>query len=407
MEHKSITRKPKSRGNGEGSIFKRTIRGKEKWVVQYKVGMQDNGRPKMKTIYCKSRTEAKTKYDELILTIKTGKLVDKSNYTLNDIIDINIKNDLALNKISKTSYNRKKETQKIIANHSISNIEIQKITPAIINDFLLSIKNYSNSVISKTSQMLKCAFDKAIVMNIITSNPFNIKGIIAVPKSNKQDKKVDALTVEEQQLFIKELEKGYDEYTNIFYVAIYTGMRIGEILALSPTDIDFNNKLIHINKTLTRDENDKFIIGEKTKTYAGTRDIPITDLIENIFIDAQNFQNETFFKSNGKIISPSTINSHFKKICKNAHIRETIVEKKKHKEDDKSINLKSSNVNTHMLRHTYATRCIESGMNATVLSKLLGHADIETTLNTYTSVFNKFKDDEIKKYLDYIKSVQL
>ncbi len=57
-----------------------------------------------------------------------------------------------------------------------------------------------------------------------------------------------------------------------------------------------------------------------------------------------------------------------------------------------------------MLRHTYATRCIESGMSAVVLSKLLGHADIETTLNTYTSVFDKYKDDEIQKYLDYIKA---
>ena len=67
--------------------------------------------------------------------------------------------------------------------------------------------------------------------------------------------------------------------------------------------------------------------------------------------------------------------------------------------------LKSSNVNTHMLRHTYATRCIESGMSAVDLSKLLGHADIETTLNTYTSVFNKFKEDEIQKYLNYINQL--
>ena len=58
-----------------------------------------------------------------------------------------------------------------------------------------------------------------------------------------------------------------------------------------------------------------------------------------------------------------------------------------------------------MLRHTYATRCIESGMSAVVLSKLLGHTDIETTLNTYTSVFNKFKEDEVQKYLDYINQL--
>ena len=79
--------------------------------------------------------------------------------------------------------------------------------------------------------------------------------------------------------------------------------------------------------------------------------------------------------------------------------------KKKNKNGEKEVNLKSSNVNTHMLRHTYATRCIESGMSAVVLSKLLGHKDIETTLNTYTSVFNRFKEDEIQKYLDYISQL--
>ncbi len=100
---------------------------------------------------------------------------------------------------------------------------------------------------------------------------------------------------------MQELAKNYDEYTNIFYVALYTGMRIGEILALSSDDIDIDNKIIHINKTLTKDKNDKTIVGKSTKTYSGTRDIPITELIINIFSDGANRQNETFFTSNNKI----------------------------------------------------------------------------------------------------------
>ena len=63
----------------------------------------------------------------------------------------------------------------------------------------------------------------------------------------------------------------------------------------------------------------------------------------------------------------------------------------------KKVNLKTSSVNTHMLRHTFATRCIESGMNALVLSKILGHKKIEITLNVYTSVFNKFTIKEVDK----------
>ena len=385
------------RGNGEGSIY--YSEKLKRWIGQYTY----NG--KRKSVYGKTRTEVKDKLNKALVNIADNKFVDKSNYTLIDLINMNLEEQFKSNKIVESSYKRNKHTKKIIENSDIANIPIQKLNAVIINDFLLSIAEYSNSVISKISNMLKSALDKAIVLNVLNNNPFNIKGLINIPKSTKHDKKVDSLTIEEQKLLIEELKKGYDEYSNILFVLLYTGMRVGEALALSPNDIDLNNNLIHINKTLTRNINDKFIIGATTKTYAGTRDIPITNLIKDIFTDAPNCQNKTFFISNGKIINPSTINAHFKRICKNANIRTITTKKKKHKEDEKSVNLKSSNVNTHMLRHTYATRCIESGMSAVVLSKLLGHADIETTLNTYTSVFNKFKEDEVQKYLDYISQL--
>lgn len=81
---------------------------------------------------------------------------------------------------------------------------------------------------------------------------------------------------------------------------------------------------------------------------------------------------------------------------------EIIVRKKK---KDKYVNLKTSSVNTHMLRHTYATRCIEAGVPAPVLQKLLGHKDISITLNTFTTVSNKFKEDALNNYIKYIQNI--
>lgn len=385
------------RGNGEGSIY--YSEKLNRWIGQYTYNGQ------RKSLYGKTRTEVKNKLNKALVNIADNKYVDKSELTLLDLIDMNIEEQFKANKITESTYARNKYNRNIIANMEMANIAIQKISPIIINENLLKIAHYSNSVISKVVQIIKAGFDKAIILNIVNSNPFNVKGLITVPKSAREDKKVDALTIDEQKLFIQELEKKYDEYTDVFYIALYTGMRIGEILSLHTEDIDFKNNIININKSLTIDTSNKYIIGKSTKTYAGKRTIPITSLVKNTLEKVALENNTLLFSNCGKIICPSTINTHFKKICKNANIQVITVPKKRKKEDEKTINLKTSKVNTHMLRHTYATRCIESGMSAVVLSKLLGHSDIETTLNTYTSVFNKYKDDEIQKYLDYMNQL--
>lgn len=386
------------RGNGEGSIY--YSEKLKRWIGQYTY----NG--KRKSVYGKTRTEVKDKLNKALVSIVDNKYVDKSHYTLLNLIDMNIEEQFKSNKISESTYKRKLYTKNIILNKTnLCNKSIQKLTHFEINEELLKLSCYSNSEITKICNIINNAFNKALILNIVNSNPFNVKGLISSPKSKKENKKIEALTINEQKLFINELEKKYDIYTDILFIALYTGMRIGEILALSSKDIDLKNNLIHINKTLTRNKDDKYVIGTSTKTYAGTREIPITNLIKDILVKYVNEYDKLLFNSNGKIILPVTINTHFKKICKNANIKVINIKKKKHKEDEKTVNLKTSNVNTHMLRHTYATRCIESGMSAVVLSKLLGHTDIETTLNTYTSVFNKFKEDEVQKYLDYINQL--
>lgn len=385
------------RGNGEGSIY--YSEKLKRWIGQYTYNGQ------RKSLYGKTRTEVKNKLNKALVNIVDNKYVDKSEYTLLDIINMNIEQELSSNKISEVTYKRKIGYRKIIEKMPIANMRIQKITPININESLIEIVDYSNSIISKVSQMISCAFNKAIILNIVTSNPYSVKGVIVVPKSNKVSKKVESLTIEEQQAFIKELQSNEDEYTDIFYIAIYTGMRIGEILALKKDDIDFDNNLINIKRTLTKDKNDKVILGKTTKTYAGTRSIPITNLFINNLKSSYDKANDLIFTKDNKLIAPPTINTHLKKICKNANIQVTTVPKKRRKEDKETINLKTSKVHTHMLRHTYATRCIESGMSAVVLSKLLGHTDIETTLNTYTSVFDKFKEDEMQKYLDYMSQL--
>lgn len=390
------------KGNGEGSIYySETL---NRWVAQFTAGRKDNGKLNRKSVYGKTRKEAKEKMIEALANVQTNSYIDKNDVTLEQLGQIILDNKFKANITGESTYGRSLGTFKHIQNSNISNKKIQEINSFELQNFINSKIEYSNSYIKKMYELLNSIFKEAIKRDYILKNPLIN---VILPKSDKKKKSVESLTIDEQKKFIEELKDEEVKYKNIFLIALHTGMRIGEILALTPEDINFKNKLIDINNTLTKDINGHTIVGKTTKTYESTRQIPITPILEPILKNSlvnyiSNNNNLLFCHLNGKLILPSTINTHFKKVCKNANIQETI----KHIErNDKIINLKTSSVNTHMLRHTYATRCIEAGVPAPVLQKLLGHKDISITLNTYTTIFNKFKEDALNNYIKYIENI--
>lgn len=107
-------------------------------------------------------------------------------------------------------------------------------------------------------------------------------------------------------------------------------------------------------------------------------------ILKNVIDNYVPNENNLLFvnKSNGGVISTSQVNCAFKRLCEKANL-----------EVD----------GQHMLRHSYATRCIEAGISAPVLKTYLGHTDISTTINTYVDIFNKFQKEELKKYEEYMK----
>lgn len=383
------------RSNGEGTIY--YSERLKKWVGQF------TANSKRKSIYGNTKREVIEKMHKNLVNLQENKFIDKSKLTISAILDLMLQEEEKANRVSGNTLLRKEATAKIIKNMYIANMPIQKVTAIQINACLLDLVDYSNSYISKICMLLNNVFNKAMLLNIINLNPFSIKGNIIKPKSNNADKKVEAFTIEEQKKFLQQLKSKDYLYKDIFYILIETGMRVGEVLALKREDIDFKNNIIHVRRTLTRDRKDIVKLGETTKTYAGLRDVPMSAFAKGILRKNNNIS-FLFLMNNGKFIPATTINSHFKRICKDAHIREYIHEFER---NGKVIHLKLSKVNTHMLRHTYATRCIEAGISPVVLQRILGHSDIETTLNTYTSVFNAFKEEEIEKVNTYLTALQL
>lgn len=387
----------KKRGNGEGTIFKREIKGKTYWIAEYTIEMYDkNGKRKRKTISGKTRQEVKLKLEKVITELNTNTYVDKSKITFYQIAKEFIDTGYEMNKLKPSSYQRKLNTLKSISTHYIANMELQKITEKDLKDFFAYITKYSNSTIAKIYGIVNNTFKIAVRRNILRFNFLDDQIEFSIPYSNNRDKKVSAFTIEEQKKLIIALKETACRYKYQFLISLFTGMRMGEINALDLDDIDFENKIIHIRRTITRGLDERAMVGSYTKTKSGTRDIIMDSNVEAIFREylssSYYYKNDLhllFCNSRKQCISTDATNMMFKYICEQYNIGN------------------GSAMHQHMLRHTYATRCIESGMPASVLAKIMGHANVSTTLNVYCEVFDKFKQSHIDLSLNYLKENDL
>ena len=389
----------KLKGNGEGTLYKNNKTGL--YIGQYYA----NG--KRHSIYQKKNEKTgdfKKRFNDILSEINNNTYIESDTISLYQILKNYIENKHKNGIISDRTYIRNIETlkqlnlcfsdfinkpiQKVSINNIKNNLSNLRELKIHTNSNEIKVKTYCQSTIDKIYALLYKGFKIAYIERII---PYNIMDNenLKKPKSKKENKKVESFTLDQERQLIKILNESNHKYKNIILLTLFTGLRIGETLALSRNSVNLKENTLHVERTLTRNKEDKVILGEKTKTINGNRIIYLSDnaiaIIENIMKERiSNIYNLLFFDyEKNTFITPSEINCFLKRLNNKYHI--------------------CDHIHTHMLRHTYATRCIEAGMSAKVLQKNLGHSKIQTTLDTYNSVFEKFNKTENEKYNIYMK----
>ena len=391
-------KKTKSVGNGEGSLY-----FSEKlncWIFQY---VFNGSRKTIKQKKNEKVKDFKARVTKIKNDLNTNNFIESTTTSLYQILFDYVETKYNSGITKDRTYRRDKDNLKLLEKccknfiyKPIQKVTTRDITSSLSNFIELKItdknisKIYSQNVIDKLYRFLNKGFKIAISERIIQYNIMENE-MIKKPKSKKETIKVEALTIEEEKKLINILKHSNHKYKNIILLLLFTGLRIGELLALSKNNINLANNTISIERTLTRNKDDKVILGETTKTVSGKRLIYINNntniILKNILKNnITNIYNLLFFDyENNTFITPSEINSYLQRLNQANNI--------------------CNHIHTHMLRHTYATRCIEAGISAKVLQKNLGHKKIQTTLDTYTSVFDKFNEDENKKYDLYMKNL--
>lgn len=312
--------------------------------------------------------------------------------------------------VNENTYSRNMQTIRICCSQKFANVHIRNVTKAQIEEFLEGERRKANSTIGKEYRLLKRVFDYARYKKLVKENFFEGYEKIKQPKSFKEDKDISAFTNKEEYKLRAYISSHPNQYNNIILLALYTGMRIGEVLALTTHDVTFERGrgTIYVNKSLTKNRYGQSIMGRTTKTKRGKRKIELIKRSVGVVRGAiremvPNKYNAIFFREDGKFYENNQVNGAFKRICKNAGIK--VVELRQRNKAGKIVKFKISEVNIHMLRHTFATRCIEAGVEIAVLQRLLGHSNIQTTINIYGDIYDYYRQKEFKKYDKYMQEI--
>ena len=253
------------------------------------------------------------------------------------------------------------------------------LTTSQLNDFI-SFKLVSGRINGKGGLSAKSVRDIMTIYRSIenyAAREFGIKEThFTMPKIEK--KQTDILTSDERKRLESYLLHNQNKTNIAVLLCLFTGLRVGELCGLKWEDIDFDNAVLYVKRTVQRVNKygkSEVVIGSP-KSKTSVRTVPIPAFVLDILRNYRSCVDFYIITGKSNPTEPRTMQNRFKAILKICGIR---------------------NVNFHLLRHTYATVCIEKGFDPKTLSELLGHADAAITLNRYCHPSMQIKKDYVSR----------
>jgi integrase len=279
-----------------------------------------------------------------------------------------------------------------IENHvvpKLGRLKLNQITPEHLQTFINSrMKNgISSACAIKMKNIINAALKQAVKNRMI---PYNPTDAITPPKLRQ--KEIRVFSPDEQARFMDAL-RGH-RLEALYSLALASGMRKGELLGLTWDCIDFDKQTISVKRSVSRSYDpvtrESAIRAGATKTRSGQRQIPMLSAVDPVLLahrDRQEIEkraagsgynslNLVFCSKVGTYIETRRLNITLNKLLKKAKIE---------------------HINFHALRHTFATRALESGIPAKVVAEILGHSDVALTLNTYSHVLQSTAHEQMNK----------
>ena len=361
------------------------------WQYTVEAGTVGNKRKRITKGGFKTKKEAEIARLKAIEEIENGGIVDQSNISVSDYLDFWYKEYVELNcgLHTKMSYsNSIKHIKK-----ALGSIKLKSINPAIIQKFInTEYEKYSHNTIKLIVIVLKSSIKQAVFpYQMIKSDP---TVYIKIPKKKADsENKIKTITQEEFKKILN-LTKQV-RYKLAFQIAFHTGMRIGEVCALTWDNVNLDTGEIHVKHNLIF-SNGKFI-SNSLKTKSSDRIIQIGKTLIDLLKEEKARQvklkeeyREFYYKDVRDFVcchdyGKPILDSSIKVFC------------------NRNLKNKGIHFNFHMLRHTHATMLLEAGANPKDISVRLGHSNIKITLDIYSHVTSKMKNDTVNIFENLIE----